>query len=290
MPSSIRSYPIFLGFLLSFLAFIAYIVNYFFFQFPGNNYYPYDANIGAILLITILFGCYFQFGKNSSMVKITTEVIYFFLVMAIISWATNAIQFTPFSPIDKQIIALESTLNIDMAAIISWTVHRPRLTKFLVCIYDSLPYQMSFLPLLIIFSRKFFYIYEYYCLILLTALIGFSFYYFFPTLGPASFTISPYFTETQQATGLKFNQIHHYLQPTTIEGGMIAMPSFHAIWGWLCLYLIRSWTIFFIILFPFYIALIASCVLLGWHYPLDLLGSFIVVVLAHTIVTRYKQN
>lgn len=264
------------------LATIALTINYFVFKFPGNNYFPPDTALLAILLFVALAGCYLQFGKESTAVKIAKELIYYFFVMCVIAFATNAIQLTPFPPIDKTLIAIESFMHIDVGQIVSWTINHSWLKETLIFVYDSLPYQMSILPIAVIFMRKFAYIREYYCLLLISALLGFSFYYFFPTLAPASFLQGPFSIE-QYATGVKFKEIHQHISPSTIEGGMIAFPSFHVIWAWLCLYLIRWSRLLFCLLLPFNLLLIASCVLLGWHYPTDLLGSLIVLVITYLV-------
>jgi len=129
-------------------------------------------------------------------------------------------------------------------------------------------------------------VHEFYFLLLVSMIIGFVFYYFFPTMAPSSVIDSPYFLEEQRATALKFSQIHHYLQPTTIEGGLIAMPSFHVIWAYLCLYALRGWPILCGILFPVNCLLALACILLGWHYPIDLVGSIVVILMSQAIL-RY---
>ncbi|MDI9819436.1 MULTISPECIES: phosphatase PAP2 family protein [unclassified Legionella] len=271
------------GLIILTLATIALAVNYFIFKFPGNNYFPPETPLIVTLLFLLFWGSYLQFGSQSRAVKITRELIYYFLVMATVAFATNAIQYTPFQPIDEKLIAMEAALGIDVGDILGWTVSYPWLTNLLIPIYDSLPYQMSLLPVVVIFMQRLGYVREYLCLLLLSALIGFSLYYFYPTLAPASFIDSPHFSQDQYATGIKFKEIRQHTPPSTMKGGMIAFPSFHAIWAWLCLYLVRWCPPLFIPLLPINLLLIASCVLLGWHYPIDLLGSLIVLLLAHGI-------
>ena len=64
---------------------------------------------------------------------------------------------------------------------------------------------------------------------------------------------------------------------------MIAFPSFHIIWGWFCLYLSYGCRWLFIGLLPLNGLLFASCVLLGWHYPLDLVGAAFVILASHLL-------
>lgn len=260
------------------LSITALLVNFFIYQYPGNNYFPVNAVYYALILLLIYSGLRFLFDTNSRMVLTGLELIYFFGVMSVIALATNAIQLTPFNPIDRHIVRFESFFNISMASILDWTYHNPDFKKLLTLAYITLPYQMCFLPLFVIAMGKFKLLKEYYFLLLFTVLFGFSFYYFFPTTAPASIIKSSLFTPEQIATGSKFLQIHHYIKPDTLDGGLIALPSFHCIWAILCTYLVRLWLIPFTIISITNVLLIMSCVLLGWHYPTDIIMGVLLLI------------
>ena len=276
-------YIIFTVIALAILSTIAITINYQFYQYPGNNYYPPNTLFAAFSLGLIYTGLSLQLGRISRAALTSKETLYFFLVMALLALATNAAQYTPFPVVDKYILAIEMLLHINMNAIIHWTHVHPLLKNYLAFAYDTLPYQMAYIPLIVIATGRFHLLREYYFLLLSSALIVFTFYYFFPTTAPASMIHSDYFSMAQKSTCLKFTQIHQHIQPTTMNGGMIAMPSLHAIWAWFCLYLLRSWSIAFMLLLPLNILLVASCVLLGWHYTLDLLGSVLVILTSHAL-------
>lgn len=282
LPLSRALITIYSATILFILSTIAILINVLIYHFPGNNYFPPHTIYLFLSLILMHYGFLLQFGQDSQLAKITKEVIYFFLVMSLLALATNAAQYTPFSIIDPQILALENYLHIDMKAIISWTQSKPLFKTILAFIYDTLPYQMAYIPLFVIVTKRWRVIHEYYFLFIFSALLGFTFYYFFPTTAPASVIQSPYFDASQHATGLKFNQIHQYIPPTTMTGGMVALPSFHVIWAWFCLYLLWSWKYIFILLLPVNLLLIASCVLLGWHYPIDILGGVLIIFCSHS--------
>ncbi|HAT4006540.1 TPA: PAP2 family protein [Legionella pneumophila] len=270
------------------LSSIALIINYTIYQFPGNNYFPPNTPVMACVILLNYIGMILVFGKNNRVTCSGLELINFFVVMSIIALATNAVQLTPFSPIDKQIIKLEAQWGINMVSILEWTNKYQYFKYLLAIIYDTLPYQMSILPLCVIVSGRFYILKDYYFLLLSTTLLGFTFYYFFPTTAPASEIQNSLFAPEQIATGLKFHQIHHYIQPTTIEGGLIALPSFHAIWAILCVYLIKDWFIPCLLLSIINVLLILSCVLLGWHYPVDILAAIILVGLSYYLLTLVK--
>jgi hypothetical protein len=278
---------IYVTLLLVFFSLCAFSVNFFIYKYPGNYYLPPNTSAVTLSLILVYGGVLLQFGNSSLPLKAVNEVIFFYLMIAAISLATNAIQYTPFPIIDKQIMHVENFFHININAVISWTHSRPRFKHILEFIYDSLDYEIAYFPLILIAARRWYYVREYYFLMLISALMGFSFYYFFPTTAPASIITSPYFSEAQHATSLKFMQIHQHIKPTTMDGGMISLPSFHIIWAWFSLYLIRCFRLAFIILLPINLLLVFACVLLGWHYPLDILGSIFIILLSHALYNYY---
>ncbi|ETO93243.1 phosphatase PAP2 family protein [Legionella oakridgensis] len=264
-------------------AIIVMAINYFFYQYPGNNYIPPIFLTIALFLLLTYSGAILQYGRSGNLTLMIKEAIYYYTVVMILLFACNAIQYTPFPPIDKYILKFESSLYINMEGIVRWTREHPNINTLLMYSYRTLDYQLNFIPILVIAAKRFQLMREYYFLLFSSALIGYTFYYFFPTTAPASVIDSPLFFEAQRATGLKFQQIHSYIQPTTLEGGMIATPSFHAIWAWFCLYLLRPWPIAFGILLIVNLLLFTSCILLGWHYPIDLVASVIIVLIAHKL-------
>lgn len=282
-----RNSILILSLILFVLSGSAFFINDNFFHFSGNNYFPKGSALLFLNLFLILIGVRTTFDKNHYASKLVWFVLMFFLVMAEIVLLTNAAQYTPFTPIDNKIVAFEHLLHIDMAGIIAWTNQHDNLRFVLGLSYDSLTYQLTIIPLAVALMGEFDRLKEFFCLLLFSAIIGFTGYYFFPTAAPASIVISHFFMPEQLATGIKFNEIHHHIPPSTLEGGMIALPSFHAIWAWFCLYLVRQWKILFFLLLAWNCLLIASCVLLGWHYFSDLLGSIILIVITHLCVNRW---
>jgi membrane-associated phospholipid phosphatase len=269
--------------LILFLSLTAFLINVIFYHYPGNNYFPPDTPYIAAILLIIYIGFSIQVGSTSQPTKIAKEIIILFVLMSILAILTNAVQYTPFYPIDHKIILFEQSLHINLNAIIAWTNGYPAIKKGLVVIYDSLTMQLTYIPLLIIITNQKQKIREFYFLMLVSALIGFIFYYFFPTTAPASVVESSFFSEAQKATSLKFFQLHQHISPSTLDGGLIAFPSFHVIWAWLCLYLLRDWPILFFPVGLLNLTLLLSCVLLGWHYPMDIFGGLLVVGIAHSL-------
>ena len=267
----------------------ALTINSFYFHYIGNNYFPTQTIPAAFVLMLVLAGSYLQFNPEHAIVLIVRELFFFYLVILSLALITDAVQYTPFKLIDELIIHFESTYWLDMVQIIAWTAQYPFFKKVLLFAYTSLAYQLVLLPLFMIVTLNIKKIRSFYFFLLTSALIGFSIYYFFPTTAPASNVYSPFFFEEQRATGIKFYEIHNHLKPTTLAGGLIAFPSFHVIWAWFCLYLTYGYSGLFFLLLPLNCLLIASCVLLGWHYPLDLLGALLVILASHWLHHQFNN-
>lgn len=290
MCTRLERWIILLSFCIIILSVSSFWFNFFIYQYPGNNYFPDNTLHIALSLILFYTGFLLLLGKNSRFTQSSIELIYFFAVMSIIALATNAVQLTPFPTIDAQIIKFEAKAHINMLQVVAWTYSHPNWYMVLAIIYDSLTYQMCFIPLFILAMGKFTLLRDYYFLLLFTVLFGFIFYYFFPTTAPASMLSSPYFSSYQIATGLKFRQIHQHLSPSTIEGGLIALPSFHTIWALFCVYLLKDWFVAWFILLVINLLLIASCVLIGWHYPIDIVAGLLLAAVSFYLLIKINSR
>lgn len=286
---SLRTVTLISGLLILLFSGAVFLANYLWFHFTGNNYIPAGALEAGICLFSIYSSIRFVFKKNHYLCRMIQYIFLLYLAMGVIAIFTNAVQLTPFAPIDKQILDFERFIHIDMTKIIAWTAGHRWLQYILVQIYDSLPYQMVIFPLALALSGKFARLDEYFFLLLSSALTGFTFYFFLPTTAPASIISSPFFSQEQYATGLKFMEIHHYQLPSTTEGGLIALPSFHVIWAWFCIYIVRCWTFVFALILPVNILLMISCVLLGWHYPVDIAGALLVILISHAFANKFGR-
>lgn len=282
-------YNIYAASVLIILSLTALAYNQLVTNYPGNFYF-FSAPLAIELnLILFFIGFYILLGPSHKCTLRIKEFSLYIPLIACIILATNAVQYTPFEPIDRYILAFDNFININMHMLMEWTQNHPLINTILETIYFSLSYQIGWLPALLILMGYQKLIREHIFLMLVTTIVGFSMYYFFPTTAPASVVDSNLFSTMHKATGLKFYQLHHHIQPTTDEGGMISLPSFHIIWAWLCVHLLREWRIACSFLAIINIILVAATVLLGWHYVIDILGSAITVALGHSLY-RYINN
>jgi hypothetical protein len=276
--------------LLCTVSMLAHAVNRAHYHYVGSGFFPKDFVLIVLIVLIFNIGLALYYPKGAPARARALELLYFIAVLSVLAFASGAAQLTPFTPVDGQIIALESGLGIHVQNWVSFLNQFPFIKSLLILIYESLPYQMSLIPLGLIAIGSFDTLRVYYFLLLFTALVGFSIYYFFPTLAPASVLRGTEFMPEQFATGLKFYQIHHHIPPTTDAGGLIAFPSFHVIWALLCVYLLKDWRIPFVALAVVNFFLVASCVLLGWHYVLDVAGGLVLCSLGFMVIGNTSEQ
>lgn len=193
-------------------------------------------------------------------------------LLAVIGLAAlvQGLQYTRGVPLDPALLRADRALGWDTSASLRGIAARPVLRWALDRLYESTDLQLALAPLLPLWagdrrrSRVF---------VAATAaatVLGGLFYWFWPSSGPASVIGSPHFLWVQRATYMKYSQVHSWSPVTTIWGGMIAFPSFHVAWAALAVYAAagcgRRVLAAVAVLEA---AVIASTVVLGWHYLVD---------------------
>ena len=111
-----------------------------------------------------------------------------------------------------------------------------------------------------------------------SSIAGSLFYYFFPSSGPAGVFQSSDFLQVQRLTHLKYEQVHSFIPVTTLLGGLIAFPSFHVAWSVLATYAALPRRPLFLALCALNAVVIASTVLLGWHFLVDVPAGLLLAV------------
>jgi hypothetical protein len=247
--------------------------NYYYWHYSLVNYFLADAL--SIVFFGVLFslGCFHILGPQSKITQTLAYITSYFLIVALVMYATTAIQLTPFEPVDEYLFQADLFLFYNGETALHTLYQHPFLVKCLYKAYNAITYEVIFLPILLIFLRQFLAIKQYFFYVLSTMFIGFFIYFFWPSMAPASIMHSPHFLLDQYNTGQKFYEIHHHLVPHSRLGGLISMPSFHVIWVILCQQSTWSLRWLWVLLLPLNVLIAAGALLLGWHYLVDLLVS-----------------
>lgn len=253
------------------------------YHYPGHHFAPRDAFKMCIILLLMSVGLKLQFDGENAWSRCCREVALAIALFTLLFWGAEAIQYTPYPVIDKYLVQGDSACHIHVNAMVAWLEGWPWLKSALAVIYDGLSLELLLLPFLLILFRQYALLYESYTLIFITAIIGYSIYYFFPTVAPATMLGGKGFTAEQFSTGVKFYELHRHVTPSTDAGGLISFPSFHVIWACLLTNMVRCWWPLYIVLLGFNALVIFSCVVLGWHYAVDVVGSVLVLALSYWI-------
>lgn len=259
-------------------------------DYTGIYYIRIQLYLFMPFALGLIVFSYFYQKEAPRLAFITWAYVTYFLIYLSLGYLTTSVQFTPFNPIDPILIRMDQFLHFDSLQALEWGHRYLSLHVLLALSYDSLDYQLLFLPYLLSFflyqerSVKVFYMAT-----LISALIGMSFYYFFPTAAPAHYFHSTLFSLAEQNTYYKFYSVHHYLPIYSSTGGLIAFPSFHIIWAFLITYAYRNIALLFFPLLIINLILTAATLLLGWHYLVDVLGGISVATLSLVISEKTYQ-
>lgn len=251
------------------LTLVLVLVNAATFRYTGISYFPREST--PLICLGLQFA---YFDKIYDHVSPRTGFIirsaaFYGLANIALALFVSGLQFTPFPPIDEALQRWDHALHFDTAAAITWTAARPLLRRFLDLCYMSTDVQVALAPLAagFAFDKRTMRVYLY--AFIYAFLAGGLFYYFFPSSGPASVYQCPGFAPVQLLTSAKFYWVHHRLPVTTMWGGMIAFPSFHVMWAVITTYAARPYRKLFWGIAVLNVLVIASTLLLGWHYLVD---------------------
>jgi hypothetical protein len=239
-------------------------------SYTGAVYFP------TLLVIPLLaaFNAWLTGARRSVQTGVPkpwlTDLGAYALAMLGLTALVQGIQYTPHASIDPSLVSWDRRLGWDTAAVLGRVAARPALRFWLTRAYETTDLQLAVVPLLPLLARDTRRSRVFLHAMMYASLIGCLFYWFFPSSGPASMIGSPFFPWVQRATYMKFSQVHSWSPVTTVWGGMIAFPSFHVAWAALTVYAAAGDRR---MLWPgaaLNAVVVASTVLLGWHYLVDL--------------------
>lgn len=277
-------------FVIAILSTIVFWFNHTYWHYPPVNYFANGiVGIFFFLLFSSL-GAYFLVGLSARVTQAFFYMLIYHLIICLSMYATTAVQLTPFKPIDSLLLPIDQFFHYDMVKTLAFLSEYAWIRKILSNVYNFALFELLIVPIFLMVRGEFYCVKQYFCLLLLSTLMGFSFYFFWPTTAPASVLKSLYFLPEQHNTGFKFYQIHHHIKATLESGGLIAMPSFHMIWSMLCQYSIRRIQWLWYGLLPMNILVILASIFLGWHYFSDFLGSLLVIFTAYTCSRAWSNN
>jgi hypothetical protein len=248
-------------------------------RYTGASYFPKEFTpLVFVALNALLTGLWIREREPRAAFVLVDGGFYGLAMIASAALVTGA-QYTPFPPIDPVLARWDAALGYDTVAVLRWVAARPALRFALDRVYDSTDLLLALAPLAAFWRRDRRVMRVYLFAVVYTFLAGALFYYFFPSSGPAGVYASPDFLPVQRATFMKFSQVHGRLPVTTVLGGMIAFPSFHVAWSVLLTYAALPDRRLFRAAAAWNALVIASTVVLGWHYVVDVPAGILLAAL-----------
>jgi len=259
-------------------------------NYGSNGFAPW--NLYACLPIFLGLWIFSLYARKHSprMALLTWTYSLCFFILIIQSLALPGLETTPFHAIDPWLVKADQLTGFHQLAALNWTYAPHWILKGFSFCYSMISNELALFPMVLALLMQKKALKVYLLSIILSALIGFSIFFFFPTTAPASIFFDPHFAAQQHDTFIKFFEIHHHLPITTAQGGLIAFPSFHVIWSVLLAYAFKEKKFLFYPIALFNAVIIASTVFLGWHYIIDVIGGIAVSALSIWIAERaYKR-
>ena len=198
--------------------------------------------------------------------------------------------FSPFPEITQLLANFNQFLHIDQPTWILWAKSHYFVWKSLTIVYWSLIFFMVSLVaylLLIVRDNKEF-------LLFITAnivasIIGIAIAFFWPSLPLISIWKHVVSHPEDLLIIRGYFDVHHYI-PFNFSVETIEFPSFHVLWTTLCLFALRHYPLLFRLAFVYLLLIVASTVLLGWHFVMDGLSGFLIAFFSYKIVVLWEKR
>jgi len=268
------------------------IYNHFTYRYPFTMT---PHSIWLIILVSFIFLVIFIFSlkiKNkmpiSSLFLKTLSRFYFIVLLLIL--AGLAVQVTPFSAQNKMLLQADQWMHFDVLTIMNWAYSYRWLISFLWTIYLLLFPIVFITPLCLALFREEKQINIYFAAFILSLLIGYVIYYFFPTSSPAAVLKSSEFIPCQYRVVAQFQAMHHYRHVLSPCSGLIAFPSFHTVWAVLVAYAFKNKKILFYPVLIFSSLLIFSTLATGWHFLIDVIAGIVLAVISIWVARLFYKR
>lgn len=263
------------------------IANYFITQYPGNDYLLTTWKIMSPCIVIVLVFAWRFMDMVPRLAVFTRFYTLYFIAIFTMAIMLNGIQYTPFPIIDNSLVRWDQALGVNLPDILHWMAGHPNFRTILQYAYGILSAETFIIPILLVIFKLKRALNIYLLVFGITFIVGGLIYYFFPTASPVSVFQSTHFSEFEHVTYLKFYQIHHYIEPTTKDGGLIAFPSFHVIYAVIFIYVLREKLWLFFPMLIINLLAIVSTVFLGAHYAVDIIAGVLIAGVSILFARKY---
>lgn len=237
--------------------------------------------------VAVYFLC--VFWHNASLfAAVSKSIAMLYLTLCIMELCNTAILTTPFPTHDHLVRHMDQLLGFHELSMLRAVHNYSSIQQLIWNCYFSLLGVIHFLPISLTVAENPERSYHYYCSFIISIILGYSCYYFFPTMtSPAAIYPHQYFTSFQINTLHQFQLEHlHKIIHFNLVGGIISFPSFHAIWAVFVIYFLWPYGWIRYVGFIYGVLILSVAVLTGWHYLLDIFSG-IGIALMSLWISRY---
>lgn len=266
------------------------LFNLFTYKYQASSYIGFDNFLSMLPTILIYYIARELRSSHSHLAFLLEAFCTIIFISVLINFFSMAIQYTPFQLHDAQVLQWDLDLGFNQIAIINWFHQFPVFINLLKISYSIMITQVFAAPLVLALlqQQRRFDVFINVCLI--TSIIGYVFYYFFPTAGPADTLSSVYFTQAMAEIPIRFYDVQHYIPNNHIAGGIIALPSFHVIWAICVAYSFKNYKMIFYPLLAWNTLAIIATIALGWHYLIDVIVGILLATFAIMVAEKKAKT
>lgn len=254
----------------------------FFWNFLHQDYYLDFQWMGGkvgfyFLLFQIFLYMYLAYAQTRYVMisAVLKSIAMLVITLSVIELGNTAILTTPFSTHDHLMVSWDRLLGFHMLPILEIVHANPSIQHVIWTCYFSLLLVIHCLPISLAIIEKSRVSYHYFCSFVISVIIGYVIYYFFPTMtSPAAVYPHQYFTSFQLNTLHQFQLEHlHKIIRFGLVGGVVSFPSFHAIWATLVVYFLWPYGGIKYVGLIYGIVVMCVAVITGWHYLVDIIAG-----------------
>lgn len=239
----------------------------------------------ALKIIAVLAASYIflLYRRSSSMTaNVIKSILMLYLVLYLLELGNVAILTTPFPAHDAQIVSLDRLVGFHELIMLQWMHHYPAFTHIIWFFYFSMLMLMHGVPIALAFNKNMRSVYHYFLSFLISLIVGYIIFYFYPTMTSPAFSYPHHFFTSFQLNTLhqfELERAHRAIHFDLI-GGVVSFPSFHAIWAVLMMYFMWQNPLLRYPVFIIGYIILASTILTGWHYFMDVYAGIAVAIVS----------
>ncbi len=267
-----------------------FLFNLFTYKYQASSYITFND-----LLIILPAYLLYIFSKNIKQshpsVSFALEGFWsIILVSFVINYFTITIQYTPFKLQDALLQQWDLWIGFNVITVVNWFYQWPAFIFLIKVAYSTNITQLMFIPLFLAILQQRRRLDVFLNATLLSFIIGFLIYYFFPTSDPAHILVNPHFTKQMYSVPARFYDIQHYIPNDDLSGGIIGFPSFHTIWAITAAYSLKNYKIVFYPLIVWNSLIIIATLALGWHFLVDTIAGVVIVIFSILIAEKQSKQ